>query len=99
VLGFGRNNDVTDRHGRSYVGLFIEIEPGYDRFVQSADPAIQEQMLSAEPGDLVRVVGVVKGASKGNSNGTSIRVLTYTVVTPVATGPQLVAEPSELAVA
>lgn len=68
------DDGIQDRYERDYIGRSVEINPGYDRFVQSADPTIQAQLLAAKRGDLVRVSGVVK------NNGSNIRVLTYTVV-------------------
>lgn len=46
-------------------------KPGYDRFVQSANPAIQAQLFAAKRGDLVLITGVVK------NNGRNIRLLTF----------------------
>jgi hypothetical protein len=74
----------SDRHGQDYIGLNIEIQPGYDRFVQSADPAIQAQLFAANRGDLVRIVGVVKGG------GNSIRILSYTLVKAAVSALELV---------
>ena len=70
----------------------IEIQPGYDRFVQSADPVIQEQLMAAKRGDLVYITGVVKG------KGTNIRIKTLkTLVPALQPGPVLVETADEVA--
>lgn len=65
---------ITGRYERDYIGLNIEIDPGYDKFIQSADPKIQAQFMAARQGDLLWVTGVVKNGGK------SIRVLTMKVI-------------------
>src|ERR1039458_2388684 len=58
---------VKDRFDRLYVGIPIEAEPGFDRYVQSADPLIHEQLLSLAKGDVVRAKGVLQSSKRGNS--------------------------------
>ena len=78
---------------REYIGLVIEIQPGYDRFVQSADPVIQAQLMAAKRGDLVYITGVVKG--KG---GTNTRIKTFkTLASAPEPGPVLVEAADEIA--
>jgi hypothetical protein len=88
VLGLVDNN-ITDKYERDYIGLNIEIEPGYDRFVQSANPEIQALLLAAKRGDLVRITGVVKG------RGSNIRILTYTTLKAAPPALTLVEKPAE----
>jgi len=66
--------NIVDRYEREYIGLNIQIQPGYDHFIQTSDPAIQAKLIAARRGDLVRVHGVVKG------NGRNIRVLSFEVI-------------------
>jgi acetyl/propionyl-CoA carboxylase alpha subunit len=61
---------ITGRYERDYIGLNIEIDPGYDKFIQSADPKIQAQFMAARQGDLLWVT----------NGGKSIRVLTMKVI-------------------
>jgi hypothetical protein len=78
----------VDKYEREYVGLNLQISPGYNRFVQSADPAIQAQLKEARKGEVVWVTGVVK------NRGSNIRILTIKTLVQAATpGPVAVAQP------
>lgn len=56
------DNNITDRYERDSSGLNIEIDPGYDNFIKSANPAIQAQFMAAKHGELVLVTGVPRTA-------------------------------------
>jgi hypothetical protein len=68
------DSNITDRREREYAEINIEIDPGYDKFIQSADPAIQARMMAVNQGDLVLVTGVVK------NNGRNVRILVLKVL-------------------
>jgi len=78
-----------DRFDREYLGLPIEAEPGFDRFIQSADPKIHEQLRTLAKGDVVRAKGVLQGSKRGNGN--NIRVESIEVISKAPTGPVAVA--------
>jgi hypothetical protein len=63
----------------------IEINPVYDRFVQSADPAIQAQLMTAKRGDLVYITGVVK------NKGRNIRITGFKTLKAVEPAIAIVA--------
>jgi hypothetical protein len=83
---------VKDRFDRLYVGIPIEAEPGFDRYVQSADPLIHEQLLSLAKGDVVRAKGVLQSSKRGN--GSNIRLESITVISKAPQGPIAVAAAS-----
>jgi hypothetical protein len=74
VLFVEVDNNITDRYERDSSGLNIEIDPGYDNFIKSANPAIQAQFMAAKHGELVLVTGVPR------NGGRNIRVLTIRVL-------------------
>lgn len=76
---------VVDSVGRHYIGLQIEVDPGKDRYAQSTDPELHEQMLQLNPGDLVYIEGELK--RNRNNRGRHARLTRLVVLEKTATGP------------
>jgi len=77
---------VKDRYDRTYQGVPVQIEPGYDRFMQSANPELHEQIRALVPGTIIHAVGVQKRNSSGM--GFHMQVKELKVLEEGPTGPQ-----------
>lgn len=71
---------VRDRYGREYLGVKVEIEPGYDKGIYSADPLVQAQIRDLTPGDIIDVSGPQRRG--GAIRATSIVVVRKADVSP-----------------